>query len=73
LSGRYEIWIRFQMGDTLGHFDEAVEEEDEFLDIGRKSSASDIFLTLATNFLTEALAQEHLLQNYSLPNCDAPV
>lgn len=68
----YELWIRFQNGETVGHFDEAVEEE-EFLDIGVNSSANDIFLTFATDFQIEAPAQEHLLRNCSLPNCDAPV
>ncbi len=61
------------MSDPLSHFEEAVEDEDEFLEIGGKSSAKDIFLTLATNFLTETLAHEHLFLNCSLPNCDAPV
>jgi hypothetical protein len=73
VSGCYELWIQFQMGEALSHFDEAVEEEDEFLDIGRNSSDSDIFLTLATDFCTDAPALEHLLRNYSLPNCNAPV
>jgi hypothetical protein len=58
---------------ALAHFEEAVDDEDELREIGRKSSANDIFLTLATNFLTEVPAREHLLQNCSLPNCDAPV
>ncbi len=51
------------MGGSLSHFEEAVENDDEFLEIGRKSSARDIFLTLATDFLTEAPAGEHLFQN----------
>ena len=46
------------------HFEEAVEDEDEFLEICGKSSAKDIFLILATDFLTEAPALEHLFQNY---------
>jgi hypothetical protein len=41
---------------TSGHFEEAVEDDQEFLDIGGNNSASDIFLTLATDFLTEAPA-----------------
>jgi hypothetical protein len=57
---------------ACGHFEEALED-DEFLDIGGNNSASDIFLTLATDFLTEAPAREHLFQNWSLPNCEAPV
>jgi hypothetical protein len=61
------------MGDTLCHFEEAVEDDEECLEMGGKSSASDIFLTLATDFLTEAPALEHFLQNCSLPNCEAPV
>jgi hypothetical protein len=63
VCGRNEIWIRFQMGGSLSHFEEAVENDDEFLEIGRKSSARDIFLTLATDYLTEAPAGEHLFQN----------
>jgi hypothetical protein len=39
---------------ALAHFEEAVDDEDEFQEIGWKSSAKDIFLTLATDFLTEA-------------------
>jgi hypothetical protein len=57
----------------VAHFEEAVEDDDEFLEIGRKSSASDIFRTLATDFLTVAPAHEHLFRNWSLPNCEAPV
>ncbi len=57
----------------LAHFEEAVDDEDEFREIGRKSLAKDIFLTFATDFLTEAPALEHLIQNWSLPNCEAPV
>ncbi len=56
-----------------GHFEEAVEDDEEFLDIGGKSSASDIFLTFAMDFLTEAPALEHLFQNSARPNCEAPV
>jgi hypothetical protein len=47
---------------ALAHFEEAVDDEDEFRAIGGKSSANDIFLTLATHFWMEAPAQEHLLQ-----------
>ena len=57
----------------LAHFEEAVDEEDEFWEIGRKSSAKDIFLTLATDFLTEAPALEHLFLNLARPNLEAPV
>jgi hypothetical protein len=49
----------------VSQFDDAVEEDDDFLEIGRNSSSNDIFLTLATNFRTEAPALEHLLQNCS--------
>jgi len=35
--------------------------------------AKDIFLTLATDFLTEAPALEHRFQNSAHPNCEAPV
>ncbi len=45
---------------ALAHFEEAVDDEDEFLEIGGKSSARDIFLPLATDFLTEALALEQV-------------
>jgi hypothetical protein len=47
----------------LSHFDEAAEEDDEFLEIGGKSSTRDIFLTLPTNFLTDTPAREHLFWN----------
>ena len=57
----------------LAHFEEAVDDEDEFWEIGRKSSANDIFLTFAMDFLTEAPALEHLFRNSALPNCEAPV
>ncbi len=48
---------------SLCRFEEAIEDDEEFLDIGGNNSANDIFLTLATDFLTEAPAQEHLFQN----------
>jgi hypothetical protein len=57
----------------LSHFEEAVEDDDEFLEIGGKSSANDIFLTLATDFCTEAPAFEHLFRNSFHPNAVAPV
>jgi hypothetical protein len=47
----------------LHYFEEAVEDDEECLEIGRKKSAKDIFLTLATDFLTEAPALEHLFLN----------
>ncbi len=57
----------------LAHFEEAIDDEDEFREIGWKSSAKDIFLTFATDFLTEAPALEHLFWNWSLLNCEALV
>ena len=54
----------------LAHFEEAVDDEDEFREIGGKSSARDIFLTLAMDFLTEAPALEHRFQNSARPNCE---
>ncbi len=67
----FRIWIRKLL--ALAHFEEAVDDEDEFWEIGRKSSARDIFLTLATDFLTEAPALEHHFWNSARPNCEAPV
>ncbi len=58
---------------ALAHFEEAVDDEDEFREIGGKSSARDIFLTLATDFLTEAPALKHLFLNSAHPNLEAPV
>ncbi len=58
---------------SRGHFDEAVEEDEEFREIVGKSSAKDIFLTLATDFLTEAPALEHRFWNSARLNCEAPV
>ncbi len=56
-----------------GHFDEAVEDDEEFREIGGNNLANDIFLTLATDFLTEAPALEHRFRNSARPNCEAPV
>ena len=67
------LWYRFQSVTARGHFDEAVEDDEEFREIGGKSSANDIFLTLATDFRTEAPALEHLFLNSSRPNLVAPV
>jgi hypothetical protein len=58
---------------ALAHFEEAVDDEDEFREIGGKSSARDIFLTLATDFPTEAPALEHLFLKSARPNLEAPV
>ncbi len=68
-----KLRIRIRQLLALAHFEEAVDDEDEFREIGGKSSAKDIFLTLATDFLTEAPALEHLFQNSARPNCEAPV
>ncbi len=67
------LWYRFQSVTARGHFDEAVEDEEEFHEIGGNSSANDIFLTLATDFRTEAQALEHLFLNSARPNFAAPV
>ena len=64
---------RFQSVTARGHFDEAVEDDEEFREIGGNSSANDIFLTLATDFRTEAPALEHLFLNSARPNLVAPV
>ncbi len=55
------------------HFVEAVDDDDEFRDIGGKSSAKVMFLTLVTDFLTEAPAFEHLFLISARPNLEAPV
>ncbi len=58
---------------TRGHFDEAIEDDEEFRDMGWNNSANDIFLTLATDFLTEVPALEHLFLKSARPNFEAPV
>ena len=68
-----KLRIRVPQLLALAHFEEAIDDEDEFREISGKSSAKDIFLTLATDFLTEAPALEHLLRNSARPNCEAPV
>ena len=68
-----ELRFRIRKLLPLTHFEEAVDEEDEFREIGGKSSAKDIFLTLATDFLTEAPALEHLFLNSARPNLVLPV
>ena len=67
------LWYRFQSVTTRGYFDEAVEDEEEFREMGGNSSARDIFLTLATDFRTEAPALEHLFLNSARPNFVPPV
>ena len=64
---------RFQSVTARGHFDEAVEDDEEFREMGGNNSANDIFLTLATDFRTEAPALEHLCLNLALPNLVVPV
>ena len=66
-------WYRFQSVTTRGYFDEAIEDDEEFREMGGNNSANDIFLTLATDFLTEALALEHLFLKSACPNLEAPV
>ncbi len=56
-----------------GYFDEAVEDDEEFREIGGNNSANNIFLTLATDFRTEAPALEHRFWNSARPNCEVPV
>ena len=67
------LWYRFQRVTARGYFDEAVEDEEELREMGGNNSANDIFLTLATDFLTEAPALEHLFLNSARPNLVAPV
>ena len=67
------LWYRFQSVTARGHFDEAVEDDEEFCEMGGNNSANDIFLTLATDFRTEAPALEHLCLNSARPNLVAPV
>ncbi len=68
-----ELRIRVRKLLALAHFEEAVDDEDVFWEIGGKSSARDIFLTLDTDFLTEAPALEHRFWNSARQNCEAPV
>ena len=67
------LWYRFQSVTARGYFDEAVEDEDEFREMGGNNSANDIFLTLATDFRTEAPALEHVFLNSARPNLAALV
>ncbi len=68
-----KLRIRVRELLALAHFEEAADDEDEFREICGKSSAKDIFLTLATDFLTEAPALEHRFWNSAHPNCEVPV
>ena len=67
------LWYRFQRVTSRGHFDEDVEDDEEFRDMGGNNSAHDIFLTLATDFLTEAPGLKHLFLKSACPNLEAPV
>ena len=67
------LWYRFQSVTARGYFDEAVEDDEEFHEMGGNNSANDIFLTLATDFRTEAPALEHLFLNSARPNLVDPV
>ena len=67
----FRVWIWKCLAQA--HLEEAVDDDEELWDFGGKSSTDDSFLTLATDFRTEALAWEHGFRNCSLPNCDAPV
>ena len=67
------LGYRFQRVTTRGYFGEAEEDDEELRGLGGNSSAKDIFLTLATDFLTEALAFEHRFLNSARPNFVPPV
>ena len=73
MVNKFPLWYRFQRVAARGYFDEAVEDEEELREMGGNNSAKDIFLTLATDFLTEAPALEHLFLNSARPNLVAPV
>ena len=73
MANNFLLWYRFQRVTARGYFDEAEEDEEELREMGGNSSAKDIFLTLATDFLTEAPALEHLFLNSARPNFVAPL
>ena len=73
MANNFPLWYRFQRITARGYFDEAVEDEEELREMGGNSSAKDILLTLATDFLTEAPALEHLFLNSARPNFVAPL
>ena len=73
MVNKFLLWYRFQRVTARGYFDKAVEDEEELREMGGNSSAKDIFLTLATDFLTEAPALEHLFLNSARPNFVAPL
>ncbi len=61
-----ELWEELQKRLAMAHFEE--DDEEEFWEIGRKSSAKDILLTFATDFQTEAPVWEYCFLNCSWPN-----
>ena len=63
MANNFLLWYRFQRVTARGYFDEAVEDEEELREMGGNNSVKDIFLTLATDFLTEAPALEHRFRN----------
>ena len=73
MANKFLLRYRVYRVTARGYFDEAVEDEEELREMGGNSSANDIFLTLATDFLTEAPALEHLFLNSVLPNLVPPV
>ena len=73
MANNFLLWYRIQRVTARGYFDEAVEDEEELREMGGNNSDKDIFLTLATDFLTEAPALEHLFLNSARPNLVAPV
>ena len=73
LANKFLLWYRFQRVTARGYFGEAVEDEELLREMGGNNSDKDIFLTLATDFLTEAPALEHLFLNSARPNLVAPV
>ncbi len=56
----YQFQVRKWL--PLAHFEETVEDDEEFLEGGGNSSAKDIFVTFATYIWTEAPAREHRFQ-----------
>ena len=73
MVNNFLLWYRFQRVTARGYFDEAVEDEEELREMGGNNSVKDIFLTLATDFLTDAPALEHRSLNSARPNLVAPV
>ena len=73
MANKFLLRYRVCRVTARGYFDEAVEDEEELREMGGNNSAKDIFLTLATDFLTEAPALEHLFLNSARPNFVAPL